>query len=167
MIDNKEKKLYSILDLLGIKYERYEHPAIHTVEESKALEIYIPGKNCKNLFLKNNRGNIYYLLILDENKKVNFNQLSKQIGSSKLSFASEKKLMEYLNLTPGSVTPFGIINDAESNVILLIDKDIVGKERVNFHPNVNTATIGVSYDDLEKFFKWHNNKFYYVDIENI
>jgi Ala-tRNA(Pro) deacylase len=88
--------------------------------------------------------------------------LSKQIGSTSLSFASEERLYKYLGLKPGSVSPFGLINDMERNVIVLIHRELLGKSIVNFHPNVNTATIGVSYLDLEKVIKWHKNKFYYI-----
>jgi Ala-tRNA(Pro) deacylase len=100
--------------------------------------------------------------VLDEAKQMDLKLLSKQIGSTSLSFASEERLYKYLGLKSGSVSPFGLINDLEKKVIVLIDRDLIGKSRVNFHPNVNTTTIGVSYIDLEKFIKWHKNAFYYI-----
>lgn len=164
MINEHEQKVYDILKLLDINYKRYEHKPVYTVEEANELDICISGQHCKNLFLRNRKGDIHYLVILDDTKKVDLKSLSKQIGSSNLSFASEERLDKYLGLKPGSVTPFGIINDIESEVTVLVDKDLVKADIVNFHPNVNTATIGVSYKDLEKFIKWHKNKVEYVDL---
>ncbi|MBL4936848.1 prolyl-tRNA synthetase associated domain-containing protein [Clostridium sp. YIM B02515] len=162
----KEKKLYDILNLLGINYIRNEHKAVFTVEEASKLDIRIPGQHCKNLFLRNRKGDLHYLAILDETKHMDLKLLSKQIGSTSLSFASEERLHKYLGLKPGSVSPFGLINDIDRKVIVLIDRELTDKSIVNFHPNVNTATISVSYKDLEKFIKWHENKFYYIDIDN-
>lgn len=164
MIEENEQKVYDILNSLEIKYVRYEHRPVYTVNEAKELNILIPGKKCKNLFLRNGKGDINYIVIVDEEKRVNLKLLSKQIGSTRLSFASEERLFESLKLTPGSVTPFGIINDVNSEVIVLIDIDLINEALVNFHPNVNTATIGISYIDFEKFIKWHKNKFYHVEI---
>jgi len=164
MIEKNEQEVYDILNLLEIEYVRYEHKPIYTVNEAKELDILITGKKCKNLFLRNGKGDINYIVILDEEKRVNLKLLAKQIGSTRLSFASEERLFKNLKLTPGSVTPFGIINDVNRDVIVLIDRDLINEKLVNFHPNVNTVTIGISYIDFEKFIKWHKNKFYYVEI---
>jgi Ala-tRNA(Pro) deacylase len=164
MINAIEGKVYDILNSLEIKYTRYEHKAIYTVEEANKLEISIPGVHCKNLFIRNRKGDGHYLVLLDDRKRADLKALEKQIGSTKLSFASEERLFKYLGLKPGSVTPFGLINDINGEVIVLVDRDLTKADIVSFHPNVNTATIGVSYNDLEKFIKWHNNEFYYVDI---
>ena len=165
MISENEQKLYDVLNLLRIKYIRYEHKPIHTIEEANKLDIYIPGQQCKNLFLRNRKGDVHYLVILDETKEVNLKFLAEQIGSTSLSFASQERLDKYLGLKPGSVSPFGIINDIEREVIILIDRDLTGSNVINFHPNVNTATISVSYADFEKFINWHENKIYLVDIK--
>ena len=117
-----------------------------------------------NLFLRNRKGDVHYLVMLDDTKKVDLKAWSKQIGSTNLSLASEERLLKYLRLKPGSVTPFGIINDMERVVTVLVDRDLISADIVNFHPNVNTATIGVSYKDLERFIKWHENKMNYVNI---
>ena len=164
MIDKSEQNVYDILNLLKVKYHRYQHKPVYTVDEAKNLGISITGAICKNLFLRNGKGDIHYLVILDGNKKADLKFLAKQIGSSHLSFAAEASLYKYLKLTSGSVTPFGILNDVNHEVIILIDEDLTNEELVNFHPNVNTVTIGISYMDFEKFVKWHKNKFYYVRI---
>lgn len=165
LIVREEQEVYEVLNSLNIKYTRYVHEPIYTVNEGKELEISIPGKMCKNLFLKNSKGDINYLLILDEDKSINLKLLAKQIGSTRLSFASEERLLEKLKLTPGSVTPFGIINDVNKDVIVLADRELINEKMVNFHPDINTATIGIAYEDLEKFIKWHGNEFYSVEIQ--
>lgn len=164
MITENEQKLYDILNLLEIKYTRYEHPALFTVGDEEKLNISFPGQNCKTLFLRNRKGDIHYLVVLDDKKHADLKFLAKQIDSTSLSFASEERLFKYLKLKPGSVTPYGIINDIEKSVIVLLDSDLVNASIINLHPTINTATIGVSYSDLEKFLKWHGNEFHLVDI---
>lgn len=158
-----EEKLYEVLDKLEIKYTRYEHEPVYTVEEAENLNIDIPGQHCKNLFLRNKKGDTHYLVIADSEKHIDIKFLSKQIGGGNLSFASDERLFKHLGLKTGAVSPFGLINNIEKNVIVLIDRNLTDKSIVNFHPNVNTATIGVSYSDLERFIKWHENKFQYID----
>lgn len=164
MIEKNEQQVYEVLNSLGINYIRYEHKPIYTVNEGKEIEIFIEGIKCKNLFLRNAKGDTHYIIILDEDKRIDLKLLAKQIGSTRLSFASEERLFELLKLIPGSVTPFGIINDVNSEVIVLIDRSLVNERLMNFHPNVNTATIGISYADLEEFIKWHKNKFFHIEI---
>jgi Ala-tRNA(Pro) deacylase len=163
MINPEEQKLYDILNRLEIKYIRHKHKPVYTVEEADNLDIDIPGQHCKNLFLRNKKGNIHYLVIAGSKKQIDLKALSKQIGSSGLSFASEERLNKHLGIKSGAVSPFGLINDIEKKVIVLIDNALIDKSLVNFHPNVNTATIGVSYADLEKFIRWHENKFQYIE----
>ena len=158
MIRDEEKNLYKILKFLDINYIRQEHEAIYTIEESKNLNIEIEGQQCKNLFLKNKKGDKHYLVILDEDTMVNLKDLSKQIGVNSLSFASEERLKKYLGVEKGSVTPFGLINDINKEVIVLIDKDLNKEGLISFHPNVNTATISISYLDFEKFLKHQGNE---------
>ncbi|MDT8719056.1 prolyl-tRNA synthetase associated domain-containing protein [Clostridium sp. 19966] len=164
MVTENEQKLYDILASLGIVYQRYEHPPLFTVEDAEKFDIDIPGQHCKNLFLKNRKGDIHYLVVVDDQKRVDLKLLAKQIGSSSLSFASEERLLKYLGVTPGSVTPYAIINDEEKSVIVLVDSDLANASIVNFHPTINTATIGVSYENFEKFLKWHGNEFKYVEV---
>ena len=165
MIEKNEQDVYDIFNLLEIQYVRYEHKPIYTVNEAKDLDVLILGGKCKNLFLKNGNGNIHYIVILEECKRVDLKLLAKQIGTTRLSLASEDRLYRYLKLTPGSVSPLGIINDVSREVIVLIDKDLANEKLLNFHPNVNTATVGISYGDFEKFIKWHKNEFHYVEIK--
>lgn len=162
MITQEEKKVYDVLAKLKIPYTRYEHPAVYTVEEVKRLNL--PDSMCKNLFVRNQKGDKHYLVILEHTKKADLEKLAEQIRSGKLSFASEKRLQKYLGLKPGSVSPFGLINDSEKEVQVVIDKDLKDSGEVSFHPNVNTATVTISYKDFEKYLEWCKNNTIYVQI---
>lgn len=154
MIDNIN--LYETLDKLDIVYEEISHEKVMTVEEAKHIENMIEGIGSKNLFLTDKKN--YYLVILEENKRADIKELMNIIGCSRLSFASSNRLKEILDLEEGSVTPFGIINDKDNKVMLLIDKDLKNNKLL-FHPNTNTKTISVSYDDLIKFIENQNHKY--------
>ncbi|MBE6150468.1 MAG: prolyl-tRNA synthetase associated domain-containing protein [Firmicutes bacterium] len=148
--------LYEVLDKLNIVYEEVSHEKVMTVEEAKNIENMIEGIGSKNLFLTDKKN--YYLVILEENKRADIKELMNIIGCSRLSFASSNRLKEILDLEEGSVTPFGIINDKDNKVMLLIDKDLKNNKLL-FHPNTNTKTISVSYDDLIKFIEDQNHKY--------
>ena len=162
MLEN-EKAVYDILDKLSIEYEKYTHIPVYTIEEADNLNLNIKGSHCKNLFVRDRKGKQHYLIILEENKKVDLKKLSWDINSTNLSFASEERLFKYLKLKPGSVSVFGLINDEDKHVKLLIDKDLKG-HYISFHPNVNTATVTVSYGDFEKFLEFVGNEIQYIEI---
>lgn len=162
--DIAQNKVYSLLEELEIPYVKYEHIPVFTIEEADKLDVNIPGVHCKNLFLRNRKGNKHYLVIVEKLKKVDLKSLSEQIGSTSLSFASEERLYKYLNLTSGSVGIFGLINDDEKHVEVLIDKYLAMSNTISFHPNVNTATISIAYKDFEKFLNWCENEIHYVQI---
>lgn len=164
MITENEQKLYRILNELGIAYTRYEHEAVFTVEDANQSNVKIPGRHVKNLFLRNRKGDIHYLVILDDLKKANIKDIAFQIGSSTLSFASEERLDKYLGLKSGYVSPLGLINDGEKKVKLLLDKDLIDSNLIGFHPNTNTATITVSYKDFQKFIKWCGSEIIYINV---
>ncbi len=164
MITNEEQRVYDVLDKLDITYKIVQHKAVFTAEEANEIEYGIDGQHCKNLFLRNRKGNVHYLVVLDDEKQADLKKITDQIGSTTLSFASEKRLNKYLGLYPGAVSPFGLINDDENVVEVLIDKDLAKGETISFHPNVNTATIFLSYKDFEKFLKHSENDFSYIGI---
>jgi Ala-tRNA(Pro) deacylase len=164
MIDEKENKVYSVLNNLNIPYIRYEHAAVFTIEQAMELNITATAQHCKNLFIRNRKADEHFLVIIDEAKKVDLKGLSIQIQSTSLSFASEERLLAFLGLTPGSVTPFGLINDDQKRVTVLIDKDLSLCKTICFHPNVNTVTIEISFEDFVKYLQWCGNKVLYVAI---
>lgn len=161
-LSEKEERVYVVLDELGISYTRHEHPPVFTVEEAEKHWTQITGAHCKNLFLRNKKGNRHYLVILEAVKVADLKSLNKLLGEDRLSFASEKRLMRYLGLETGAVSVFGLINDSENLVQIVIDEDLKKAEAVNFHPNVNTATVGISFPDFEKFIAWSGNTARYL-----
>jgi Ala-tRNA(Pro) deacylase len=149
--------VYAALDALGIHYERHEHPAVFNSEDASKFWDPIAGVQCKNLFLRNKKGDRHYLVVLEISKRADLKDLVKVVGDDRLSFGSPDRLMAKLGLTPGSVSPFGLINNADGSVRVIIDADLRGKDRLIFHPNINTASVVVSWDDLEKFLKTRTN----------
>jgi len=158
----KEKQVYDLLEQLEIPYTRHNHPPVYTVEQAEKHWTQIRGAHCKNLFLRNKKGNRHYLVILEAAKAADLKSLRYKLGEDRLSFASPERLKRNLDLEPGSVSPFGLINDHENKVQVVIDKDLKDAEEVNFHPNVNTATLGISFSDFEKFLAWTKNPVRYL-----
>lgn len=157
-------QVYAALDALGIGYERYEHPPVFTSEDASKHWDPIPGTQCKNLFLRNKKGDRHYLVILEISKRADLKDLVKVVADDRLSFGSPDRLLAKLGLTPGSVSPFGLINDAEGSVRVIIDRDLRDKDRLIFHPNINTASVIVSWADLEKFLATRANPVRIVNL---
>jgi len=149
--------VYAALDALGISYERHEHPAVFNAEDASKHWDRIEGIQCKNLFLRNKKGDRHYLVVLEISKRADLKDLVKLVGDDRLSFGSPERLMAELGLTPGSVSPFGLINDADGSVRVLVDADLKGAGRLIFHPNINTASVVVSWADLERFLAARSN----------
>lgn len=164
MVTETEQKVYDILNELDISYTVYEHEPVYTIEELDKVNIDFHGKHCKNLFVRNRKGDVHYLIVVEESKKVDLKKLSEQIGSTTLSFASEERLFKHLGLKPGSVSPMGLINNSDKRVKVVIDKDLADLDCIGVHPNVNTVTVALSYDDLQKFLNWCGNDLQYIKI---
>jgi len=147
----QEPPVYQRLAELNIQYERFEHPAAATVDEAVQHWAGIEATHCKNLFLRNQKGTRHYLVILLHAKRADLRAVADQIGDGKLSFASPERLMDHLGLTPGSVSPFGLIHDRAHRVRVYLDRDLKHATRVSFHPNINTATITISAADFQRF----------------
>lgn len=159
-----QKELYETLQRLSISYEYYEHPPIATIEDAIIHWRDYNSGRCKNIFFRNHKGNRHYLVILEHLRQLDIHDLEKRLKQGKLTFASDKRLMKYLGVGPGSVSPFGLINDSERNVHLFIDEKLRGSERLAFHPNINTATLVILRKDLEKFLGYTGNTFEYVKL---
>jgi Ala-tRNA(Pro) deacylase len=149
---------------LGIAFERHEHPPVATVDEAKQHWAGINAMHCKNLFLRNQKGNRHYLVVLEHSKRADLRAVADQIGDGKLSFASPERLMTHLGLTPGSVSPFGLINDRDHAVRVVLDRDLKSATRVSFHPNINTATYVVSAADFARFLEACGNPVQHVSL---
>ena len=145
--------LFALFDRLGIAARTYEHPAVFTVSESRALKASIPGLHSKNLFLKDKKDRLF-LVVAEAEARIDLKRLHEPLGASgRLSFGSAELLREVLGIEPGSVTPFALINDAARRVSVVIDETLTTADPVNFHPLENTATTGVSRAGLEKFLR--------------
>ena len=149
---------------LGIVFERHEHPPVATVEEAEQYWAGIDATHCKNLFLRNQKGSRHYLVVLEHTKRADLRALADQIGDGKLSFASPERLMAHLGLTPGSVSPFGLINDRDHRVCVVLDRALKSARRVSFHPNINTATYVIAAADFARFLETCGNIVRYVTI---
>lgn len=139
------------LRALGIAFTRHEHPPVATVAEAEAHWHDIDALHAKNLFLRNQKGTRHFLAVLAFTRRADLAALGDLFGEKKLGFASPERLLAHLGLTPGSVSPFGLINDPEHRVELAIDAAIRDAEHVAFHPNVNTATLVLSGSDFKRY----------------
>jgi Ala-tRNA(Pro) deacylase len=124
---------------------------VATAEEADKYWAGIDAAHCKNLFLRNQKGSRHYLVIVAHHKRADLRSVANQIGDGKLSFASAERLMSNLGVAPGSVSPFGLLNDRAHHVRLFLDRDLKAAPRISFHPNENTATITVTFADFERF----------------
>jgi Ala-tRNA(Pro) deacylase len=140
------------LDALGIAASTVSHPPVFTVEEAQTHTHDLPGAHCKNLFLKDKKGRLWLVTCLDQ-RQVDLNRLSRQLGAARFSFGRAELLMEVLGVTPGSVTPLAIVNDADGRVTHVLDAAFVAHELVNCHPLVNDATTTLRAADLLAFIR--------------
>jgi Ala-tRNA(Pro) deacylase len=158
---NGDSRLYEILKELNIDFEYCEHPAAPTIDAAKKHWKGIDATHCKNLFFRNHKGNRHYYVLLEHSKKLVISYLEKRLKQGKLTFASDKRLDKYLGLQAGSVSPFGLINDKNSEVHLFIDSDLQKANKISFHPNINTASLIISYSDFMRFLQWAGNSYEY------
>lgn len=150
----KEIRVYDLLDKLHIEYERVDHEEANTIEACKDIDVVLGEETsiCKNLFLCNSQKTKFYLLMLPGNKVFKTKDLSKQIGSSRLSFASQEYMEKYLDITPGSVSVMGLMNDSDNQVQLLIDREVMEPEFFACHPCINTSSIKLRCIDILEVF---------------
>ena len=149
MVD--KKYLIKLLNKNNIEYKLYAHPPLFTVEDSKNMRGEIEGAHTKNLFLENKK-NDFFLITCIENTSVNLKLLRKNLNLGSISFASEKYLNAILNVAPGAVTPFGLLNDTHRKIKFYIDIKLNDFDSFNFHPFVNTATLNIKKKDFYNFF---------------
>ena len=144
----KEIRTYDLLDGLGVEYDRVDHGPAMTMEDCKEADEILQATICKNLFLCNRQKTAFYLLMIPDTKVFHTKDLSAQIGSARLSFASPEYMEEFLDITPGSVSVMGLMNDKEHRVQLLIDEDVLNGEYIGCHPCINTSSIRFKVKDL-------------------
>ena len=144
----KEIRTYDLLDKLHVSYQQIDHEAAETMEICAEIDKVLEATICKNLFLCNRQKTNFYLLMMPGDKTFKTKELSKQIGSARLSFASPEDMERYLDITPGSVSIMGLMNDTENVVQLLVDEDVLKGEYVGCHPCINTSSIRIKTEDL-------------------
>lgn len=144
----KEIRTYDLLDRLAVEYERVDHAPAMTMEVCQAIDEVLQATICKNLFLCNRQETAFYLLMIPDTKVFHTKDLSAQIGSARLSFAKPEYMEKLLDITPGSVSVMGLMNDKENRVQLLIDEDVLKGEYIGCHPCINTSSIRFRTNDL-------------------
>lgn len=145
---DKEIRVYDLLDALGIRYQRIDHEAAMTMEACAAIDEALQATICKNLLLCNRQCTAFYLLLTPGDKVFKTSELSKKIGSSRLSFAKPEYMEDFLDITPGSLSVLGLMNDQENRVTLLIDEDVLKGEYIGMHPCINTSSLRIKTADL-------------------
>lgn len=161
---NGDPKLYEILKKLEITFEYYEHPPAPTIEQAKVYWKDLEATHCKNLFFRNHKGNRHYLVILEHTQQLDIHDLEKRLKQGKISFASDQRMMKYLGITPGSVSPFGLINDTQHQVYVFFDHYLKISSKVSFHPNINTASLVLHFNDFLKFMVWTRNGYEFLQL---
>ncbi|MBQ9985700.1 MAG: prolyl-tRNA synthetase associated domain-containing protein [Oscillospiraceae bacterium] len=144
----KEIRTYDFLDSLGVEYERIDHEAAMTMEVCEAIDVALGATICKNLLLTNRQETDFYLLMIPGDKKFKTKDITSQIGSARLSFASGEYMEKFLDITPGSLSILGLMNDKEKRVRLLIDEEVLGGEYIGCHPCINTSSLRIRTEDM-------------------
>jgi Ala-tRNA(Pro) deacylase len=159
-----QKELYDLLKKLFIEFEYHEHPPVATIADAKIHWKNLNSGKCKNIFFRNHKGDRHYLVILEHLRHLNIRDLEKRLKQGKLTFASDQRLRKYLGVEPGSVSPFGLINDESHHVHIFIDEKLNESDRLSFHPNINTASLVINKTDFLKFLNFLGNTFEFVKL---
>jgi len=159
-----KKDIYEILNSLSIAYKKYDHPPRHSTEDIGSFADEVDGMIMKNLFMRDKRGRQHYLVVVPYHKTVDLSALAELLDQKKVGFASPERLLKYLSLTPGSVTMMGLVHDEDNHVEVLIDEELLAHEKVCCHPLINTATIEITREDMQKFLDSTGNVVRYIKI---
>lgn len=165
-VSMNKQETYQYLTNHGIRYEVTEHQAVYNMKELDSVDFLYPECVAKNLFCVDDKKRNYYLITIKGDKRIELKEFRKQHGLRNLSFASEDDLMSIMGLLPGSVTPLGLLQDAECRVHFYLDKEFLGN-RIGVHPNDNTATVWMEANDLIQLIKAHGNEVTMVELENV
>lgn len=159
-----QKIVFDTLNSSGIPYQIVEHEAVYTVEDIDKLNLSEKGGILKNLFLRDAKGKRHFLVCAMEDKPINLKELKVKLGTLNLSFASEERLMDHLGLRPGSVSPFGVLNDEARAVTVVFDSGLEGRQSLGVHPNENTATLFLAFDDIKRVVREHGNPILVLEL---
>ena len=163
-MENRKDKVLKQLEDWNIAYRLYTHPPLPTAAEAMAYWKDIEAQHCKNLFFRNHKGNRHYLVVFDWKRDLPIHRIEKMLRQGKLTFASPQRMMRYLGVEPGSVSPFGLLNDMENHVVLFIDNKLKEAEEISFHPNDNTASLVISFHDFTRFIEAMGNNHEFLEL---
>ena len=163
-IKTRQQKVFDFFAQHGIEYTTYSHPEAPTIEIAKQYWHDDGSKHCKNLFFRNHKGNRHYLVCFDCEKSMAIHDLEQILKQGKLSFASEQRMEKWLGLRPGSVSPFGLVNDEENHVHLFLDANLREQPSLSFHPNDNTATVVISQEMFQRYLEAVGNSYEYIEL---
>lgn len=159
-----QDKVYEVLKELGIGYDYLEHPAAPTIEIALQYCNNMDGTHCKNLFFRNHKGNRHYLVIFYCEQNLAIHELEQRLRQGRLSFASEQRMQKYLGLKPGSVSPFGLLNDTEHHVYVFLDENLRKAPKVSFHPNDNRASLAIKTEDFIRYMDFTGNGYEWTKL---
>lgn len=160
-----EENVKAFLEKNNIKYTLHEHKPVFTCEQAKQECGHIPGLDCKNLFLKDKKTTQFYLFVMPAEKRANLKQIKQIVQAKHLTFGKPEELLEKTNLTPGSVSPLGLLNNKENDIKLYIDKQVWDSEIVTFHPNSNDATLEITHENFDKIIQNLENQCEIIELE--
>lgn len=160
----KHQAVFQTLESLSIPFDVVYHPPTPTVEEALMYWKDLDAVHCKNLFFRNHKGNRHYLVIFHCMQQLNIRDLEQRLKQGKLSFASEERMERYLGISPGSISPFGLINDNDHHVYLFIDQELMKAKKLSFHPNDNTASLSIHFHDFMKFLHAMGNEYAFIEL---
>ena len=161
-----KQKVYDFLNSQNISFDVKEHNAVYTMEDMQTEGLDKLGTICKNLFIRDQKGKKHFLITADDATHINLKDAGARLEAGKVSFASAERLEKHLGVTTGCVSPLGILNDTEHAVTVVLDKKLVGVERLGIHPNDNTATLFLSFDSLVKAIEAVGNDYIILDFES-
>ena len=152
------------LKLLGIDFGEFYHEPIPTIDDALPVWKDINATHCKNLFFRNHKGNKHYLVIFHYLQSLGIHDLEQRLKQGKLTFASEKRMAQYLGIKPGSVSPFGLINDIDHHVHVFIDKNLLQADQISFHPNDNSATFVLTMEGFIQYLNQTQNSYEFIEL---
>ncbi len=161
---NGSLEIYKALRNLDIKFEYHEHPPAPTIEIAKEYWKDLDATHCKNIFLRNHKGDKHYLVVFEHTQNLSVKWLEVKLKQGKLSFASDWRLEQYLTVKAGSVSPLALVNDIENHIHVFLDEMLLNAKSISFHPGVNTASLVLSFADFERFMKYTRNSYEFLKL---
>jgi Ala-tRNA(Pro) deacylase len=166
-MNERIEKVLTFLEENGIKYKNHTHPPLPTIEMALEYWKVIDSTHCKNLFFRNHKGNRHYLVVFECHKELSIHTLEKSLRQGKLSFASQERMERCLGLLPGSVSPFGLINDTENHVHLFLDENLKRETSLSFHPNDNHATVVIPQQEFMRYLSIVGNSYEFIEMYDV